>query len=369
VVILWLVLCLVLCAAVQPGCERSEPAAPGGAGSEPAGRVVLYTSADESLARAVVGAFELRTGIEVVLVGDTEATKTVGLYRRLLDEQGSPRADVWWSSEPFYTVRLARSGVLAPLTVEEVSALGVGSWPAWARGSEGSWFGFGLRARVIAYDERKVSASEAPRTLRDLAEERWRGKVGMARPVFGTTAGHLAALVHVWGAEPVRSWLTALEGNGLRLYDSNSAVVRALAEGEIEVGLTDTDDVWSGRGQGWRIGLVYESDESAGPAEPGAVEPLGGFGALVLPNTVGLVRGGPNAQAGRQLAAFLLSADGERLLMTSESANVPVRAALAAEQAAAQPQTVIDPAGYVDLEAAAERLEEARAIAADVLGV
>ncbi len=69
---------------------------------------------DDYLLREMIAAFEKETGIDVLEVGDTEATKTVGLYTRLVDEKDAPRADVWWSNEPFYTVRLAEQGVLEP---------------------------------------------------------------------------------------------------------------------------------------------------------------------------------------------------------------------------------------------------------------
>ena len=46
-------------------------------------RVVLYTSCDDYLLREMIAAFEKETGIDVLEVGDTEATKTVGLYTRL----------------------------------------------------------------------------------------------------------------------------------------------------------------------------------------------------------------------------------------------------------------------------------------------
>ena len=58
------------------------------------------------------------------------------------------------------------------------------------------------------------------------------------------------------GAEGFRSWAQGLKANGLRLYDGNSSVVRAAANGEIDVGLTDTDDVYSGQKQGWPLAMV-----------------------------------------------------------------------------------------------------------------
>lgn len=364
-----LVACVVL-----GGCSKEQASAPateGGSSDETGRRVVLYTSADPDVRRAVVDAFEKRTGIEVLDVGDTEATKTVGLARRLLDERESPRADVWWSNEPFYTIRLAKQGVFEPYRSETSEAGFPGGWPASARGSDGTWYGFAARARVIAYDTRKLDRAEVPRTLRDLAEPRWTGKVGMARPIFGTTVGHMATLVSLWGEEPTRQWLESMEANGLRLYDGNSSVVRAIADGEIELGLTDTDDVWVAQREGWPVGLVYETREIEGsvPATSESVWPLASFGAIVIPNTAAKVAGGPNSAEAEALLDFLTSEACERLLMTSDARNVPLRPEAAGELFERYPETRIDPPADIDLEEAAESIDTARRLVEDVFGL
>ncbi|RNC82669.1 MAG: extracellular solute-binding protein [Phycisphaera sp.] len=354
------------------GCSNETEPAESADGSTAEGpRVVLYTSADDYLLKEVVAEFEKRTGIEVLEVGDTEATKTVGLYARLGDEKDAPRADVWWSSEPFYTIRLANEGVLEPYTSESGEQSIPGGWPEAYRGADGMWYGIANRARVIAYDTRKLTAEQVPAALRDLAEPQWEGKVGMARPTFGTTVGHVATLVHLWGEEPTRQWLQAMEANGLRLYDGNSSVVRAIANGEIELGLTDTDDVWAAQAAGMPVDLVYEVSEldSGASPSPDSVFPMMSFGALTIPNTVARVAGGPNPEEAQQLIDFLISEAGERLIMASDSRNVPIRE-LAAEELYVQfPRARIEPAARVDLEAVADEIETARSLVEDVFGL
>ena len=70
--------------------------------------VSIYVSADDVLARDVFAAEFMRSE-SVSPVFDTEATKTTGLERRLIAERNRPRADLFWSSEGFAVVRLARA--------------------------------------------------------------------------------------------------------------------------------------------------------------------------------------------------------------------------------------------------------------------
>ena len=308
----------VVVLACAHGCERAGDAADGG--ETAAGvrdRVVLYSSVDEQFLRDVVADLEARSELEIEVVTDTEATKTTGLVERLISERAAPRADVWWSSEPFGTVKLEEAGVLAPATVEAAESI-AGGWPARLRGADGTWYGFAQRARVIAHHEDRVAHAEAPRTLRELTEPKWRGRVGIARPAFGTTRGHVGALVEAWGEDAFAAWARAMEANGVRVYDGNATVVRAIWEGEIDVGLTDTDDVWSARRNEWPIGMVFEANE-----EPGSSR-WWSTGPLLLPNTVGLVANGPNPEAGRRLMDLIVSSETEHLLAASDSRNIPV---------------------------------------------
>ncbi|MDX2131999.1 MAG: ABC transporter substrate-binding protein [Planctomycetota bacterium] len=288
------------------------------------GEVVLYTSTDAFLLPPILESFERQSGLTVKVVGDTEATKTTGLVERLLAERESPRADVWWSNEALGTIALAKAGVLEPFASKQEATLGA-AWPAAHRATDRTWYGFALRARVIAFNETRVQAADAPTRLRDLTDARWSGRVGIARPQFGTTRTQIAALIAMHGEDPVREWLLALRDNGVRVYDGNSSVVRAIFLGEIDVGLTDTDDVHAARRQQWPVGMVFES-----PDKPRAkVEGLPSAGAVVIPNTVALVRGGPHPNTARRLADFLLSAEVERALAASDSRNVPIRESLA----------------------------------------
>lgn len=289
-----------------------------------AGEVVLYTSADAPIARPLIEEFERTTGLRVAIVTDTEATKTTGLVERLMAERAAPKADVWWSNEALGTTALAEAGVLEPFASRSESELG-GKWPTHLRATDRTWYGFAQRARVMAYNTNRVAKQNAPTRLRDLTRAQWSGKIGMARPQFGTTRTHVAAIVAMHGVDEARTFLTGLRDNGVRLYDGNSAVVRALSDGEIEIGLTDTDDVLAAKRNGWPIEMIFEAPDKAGATRQG----LPSVGPVVIPNTVAMVRGCPHPNEGRRLADFLLSERAEQMLAEGDGGNVPIRADLA----------------------------------------
>jgi iron(III) transport system substrate-binding protein len=296
------------------------------------------------IAEPVLAAFEKRSGTEVRARFDTEASKTVGLVGRLRNEARRPVADVFWSSEVFHTVRLARDGLLAPYERPDEPP-----WPRPFTGAGGRWHGFALRARVVAYHTQRVGGAEAPSRLEDLLDPRWKGRLIMATPEFGTTGGHVAALFVYYGEARAREILAGLKRNGVRLVDGNSTAVRMVAMGQADVCLTDTDDVYAARRNGWPVAMNYLRHGTAGP--------------LVIPNTVAIVAGCPHPEEARSFAAFLLGETAERLLVESVSHNTPVNRAVAA----AFPEYAIENPLAVDYVQVAEALPAAITTASGIL--
>ncbi len=202
-VVSFLVCASAFCALLLASCERAK-------GPE----VVLYTSCDDYLLREIKPLFEKETGIKLLIVGDTEATKTTGLVQRVIAEKDRPRADVWWSNEALGTLKLAEEGLLAPSTPRALKEDFGGKWPAGLSSPDGLWWGFALRARVMVWAFRDSTISTMPQSLEYLTYPHWKGRVGMARPQFGTTRGHMAWLLASSGEEAFRAWLTGLRQNG-----------------------------------------------------------------------------------------------------------------------------------------------------------
>ena len=314
---------------------------------DPRPGVVVYVSADQDIARPVLERFQQHSGIPVEVVYDTEATKTTGLANRLRNEADNPRADVFWSSEVFQPILLAREGILVPHASEVGAEL-----PEQFREAEGRWWGFSPRARVIVYSTDRVNVQDAPQTWMDLTDQRWKGRVAMADPRFGTTRGHVGAMLAYWDGNFMPgyfgAYLEGLKENDTRmLTGGNAAVVDGVARGEFDVGMTDSDDVYRAIENGWNVDMILPRHDVQGGSR--------GSGTLLIPNAAGIVNGASNPVAASQLVDFLLSAEVENMLAESASRNLVLRQL---DPEASEQLQVADPLD-VDLGVVADRSPEA----------
>lgn len=268
--------------------------------------VVVYTSVDDVFARPIAQRFETETGVKVRLVPDTEETKSTGLLNRLLAEKERPQADVFWSGDPVRAAILKTKGISAPYHSPQAEGL-----PPQFSDPEGYWTGFSARARVLIYNRNLIPEGQEPASVTDLLAPRFKGKVCIANPLFGTTSMHAAALFVVLGEEKARAFFEGFTANGGKMLSSNGEVRRRVAAGEFVVGITDTDDVNVARLEGKPVGMVYPDADD--------------MGTLVIPNCAVLIADGPNADAGRQFIDYLLRPETEKSLAESEAAQIPLR--------------------------------------------
>ncbi len=280
-----------------------------GCGSGTAPEVVVYTAHDDVYSRPILNGFEAATGITVRAAYDTEASKTTGLVTRLVAEKDRPRADVFWNNEIAQTMKLQAAEVLTPYDSPAAGAI-----PARYKDEAGHWTGFAARARVVIYNTDLMETP--PEGLEDFLDPQYRGQACIALPLFGTTATHAAALYAAWGDEKAQAWFEGLLENEVAVLAGNSTVRDEVGRGTYLFGLTDTDDANSGKLDGLPVDWTYP-DQGEGE-----------LGTLLIPNTVALVAGGPNPEAGKQLIDYLLSPEVEGALAASRSLQIPLNPAV-----------------------------------------
>jgi iron(III) transport system substrate-binding protein len=272
--------------------------------------VTVYSAHDREFAEPMLEKFEKETGIKVAVRYDSEANKAVGLYEELLREAPKPRCDVHWNNEILATIRLQQKGILQPYASPAAEP-----FPAPFKARDHTWTAFAARARVLIVNTDKVKQDQLPRGLWDLTRPEWKGRIVMAKPLFGTTATQAACLFQVWGKAEAEDYYRKLHANGVELVPGNKQVAVAVGRGQYAVGLTDTDDACAELADGKPVTIIYPD----GDAAPGSKR-----GVLFIPNTVAMIKSCPHPAEAQRLIDFLLSPHVEKALALSESRQVPL---------------------------------------------
>ncbi len=140
---------------------------------------------------------------------------------------------------------------------------------------------------VIVYNKNKVAAADAPKSWDDLADPKWKGKLGIW--AVGHTQANLAA---AWGEQRTDEWMAKLVKQEPLLYKSNFTIAQNLASGEISVGITPLHVAQSTQAKGAPIEIVA--------AEPSALSMI--YSAVI--------KGTKRPNGARLLVAWLSSKEG-----------------------------------------------------------
>ena len=319
--------CLVY-AATLLGCISKAPE-----------EVVVYTALDREFSEPIFDDFTAATGIRVLPKFDTESTKTVGLYNAIAAEANRPRCDLFWNNEILNTLRLKKGKLLA-----EYQSPQSANFPAMYHDANGAWHGFAARARVLIVNTDLLQTAEYPTSILDLAESKWQNRIGMAKPLFGTTATHAAVLFEHMSSDPAKKFFESVATN-VQVLSGNKQVAVAVARGQLAWGITDTDDAMIEVDKGMPVTIVY----------PDQLE--GQMGTLFIPNSIAMIKGGPNRDSAAKLVDYLLSGEVESELAVGPSAQIPLRKDATIEARVETPRTIR--AMEIDFEKAADEWDDA----------
>lgn len=272
----------------------------------PSREVVLYNTLDEVFSGPILQDFEKATGIKVKMLTDTETSKTVGVVMRLVEEKDHPQADVLWNSEIGWMFILKEKDILTPYIAQSANDI-----PEHYKDPEGFWTGFAARARVFLYNTNLLKDEEAPKSMFDLTKPMYKGKVAISRPVLGSGATHAAAMFAKLGEVKAIKYYLDLKANDCKVLPGPLIAAKMVANGEAAVCLVDSDDANEMLLDKKPVKMLYPDQD--------------GMGTFIFPNTVALIKGGPNPDNGKKLIEYLLSAETEQKLAKIPSAQMPVR--------------------------------------------
>ncbi|MGH2831849.1 MAG: substrate-binding domain-containing protein [Solirubrobacteraceae bacterium] len=142
-----------------------------GCGSGSGRALLLYNGQHPQVTAELVSAFEKQTKIPV----SVRTNDGIVLADQLLQEGSSSPADVYLTENSPELVDLEEHGLLAKL---EPSTLA--QTPARYDSRGGEWAGMALRISALAYDPALLTAASLPKSLLELGEGEWKGKVALA---------------------------------------------------------------------------------------------------------------------------------------------------------------------------------------------
>jgi iron(III) transport system substrate-binding protein len=254
-------------------------------------QLVVYSGRTESLVGPLIQRFEDESGIEVAV----RYGGTAELAATILEEGPNSPADVFYAQDAGALGALAKAGRLREVPTSILDRVA----PRF-RSPEGQWVGTSGRARVVIYNTERLSEEELPDSIMGFTDPKWKGRIGWA-PTNGSFQAFVTALRVLKGDDVAREWLNGILANDPQVYPSNTAIVEATAQGEVDVGFVNHY-------------YLYRFLSEAGESFPARnYHPRsGGAGALINVAGAGILDTASNVQAAGAFIEFLLSEEGQR---------------------------------------------------------
>ena len=197
--------------------SSSEPAASTSAGGD-AGALTVYSGREEEYMEPVFDAFEKKTGTTL----DVRYGDSADLALLVGEEGDKTPADVFISQSPISQSYLDQKQLLSQLPQAVLDRV-----PANLRAADGDWIGIAGRQRVLMYNTDLVKPADLPKSVLDLTDPKYKGKVAVA-PSNASFQDFVAALNQIEGKDATNAWLAGMAENGARSYAKNSAIAEAV---------------------------------------------------------------------------------------------------------------------------------------------
>ena len=279
VVLAGILLCAVLFSPPARGAEQAS------------GKVMIYTSIYLHIIEQLKPVLKQKLpGVEVEwFYGGSE--KVIAKLAAEF-EQGNSMADVIMLADPAYYNTLKRDNRLLQYKSPMLKSV----YPGWVD-KDSYYSGVRINLMGIAYNKNLVAAKDLPRTWWDLADPKWKNRVGMPSPLLSGTA-----FVSVSGLakSPKHGWpfFEKLRKNNISCEPGNGAVETKLLSGQLAVAMLLEENVLKAISEGKPLGFVYPSD-----------------GPIVIPASIAIMKTTKNQAASKAVFDFFLSKDGQQAIL------------------------------------------------------
>src|SRR5829696_7245707 len=192
--------------------------------------LVVYNGRSHYGGEGAFEAFTKETGIRVKLFGgEAEA-----LHQRLKSEGAGSPADVLVTVDGANLWRAKDEGLLTPVRSRVIDA----AIPASLRDADGQWTALSTRVRTPMRSTERVPAG-AVRSYEDLGDARFRGRLCLRTSNNIYNQSLVADLIAKRGAAATEKLLRSWMANAPRILGSDVDVLKAIAAGRCDVGLTN----------------------------------------------------------------------------------------------------------------------------------
>ncbi len=241
--------------------------------------------------------FEAKTGIKVNLVS---AGSGVEMLQRLIVEQQNPVADVAVGISDDMASKALASGLFMPYVSPTLADI-----PAFLQiDDQHRLLPFDYGNFAFVYDTEKIAAADAPTSLQDLTDPKYKGKVILIDPRTSSVGlGLLIWSIETFGEEGYLQWWKAMKKNALTIADGWSSAYGLFTEGEAPLVISYTTSpvyhvMWEDTTR--YQALVFEQGHNA------TIE------------NAGILASSKNLGAAKQFIDFLLS-DGQLVVATTNT--------------------------------------------------
>ena len=191
----------------------------------------LYSSRHYQADEALYANFTKATGIRINRIEAGEDP----LIERIRNEGERSPADVLVTVDAGRLWRAEQLGFFQPVKSGVLDA----RIPASLREPGGKWYGFSLRARVIAYNKAKVKAAEVP-TYESLADAKWKGRLCMRSSTNIYNLSLMGAMIDHLGEAKAEQWAAGVKANLAREpKGGDTDQLKSVAAGECDVTISN----------------------------------------------------------------------------------------------------------------------------------
>jgi len=255
------------------------------AGAKKEGEVAVYTSLISEDLTSLSQAFEKKYGVKVK---GWRASSEKVLQRAVTEARANrAEADVLETNGPELEA-MHREKILAPFKSPHMKDL----MPQALR-PHSEWVGTRINLFVHSYNTNLVKKEELPKTYADLANPRWKGKLG----IEAEDEDWFAMVVRELGEQKGLQTFRDIAKNGFSVRKGHTLLAGLVGSGEIPFALTT-----------YSHGAQKQKDKGA-PVDWYAIEP-----AIGRANGVAIMRKPAHPHAAALFADFILSPEGQAIL-------------------------------------------------------